>query len=102
MDLEKWAWSKCHEVLRENGIIPDVSRILTNDERLELAQHAHQTLTRGDLLNRLGSWHWDGRFDQSLYEELRKAYYTRESSSQTSVEQLDHPVLATRHEPVAD
>jgi hypothetical protein len=92
-DLEKWTWSKCHEILREDGLIPDASRILTKNERVELAQHAHQTLTRGDLVDRLGSWHWDGRFDQSLYEELLKAYHTRESSSQTPAEQLGQYIM---------
>jgi superfamily II DNA helicase RecQ len=92
-DLEEWAWSKCHEVLRKDRLILDASHILTKDERVELARYSHQTLTKDDLLNRLGSWHWYGRYDQSLFEELRKAYYTREGSSQTPADQLGQYIL---------
>ncbi|KAJ5109556.1 hypothetical protein N7532_002201 [Penicillium argentinense] len=87
-DLEKWAWCKSHEVLRKDGLILDACNILTKDQRVELARYAHQTLTKDDLFDRLGLWHWCGRFDQSLFEELRKAYCTHESSSQTPAEQL--------------
>jgi superfamily II DNA helicase RecQ len=87
-DLEKWAWSKCHDFRRKDKSMPNPSCILTKNQRVVLAQYAHQILTKEDLLGRLGSWDWYDQFGQSLYEELRKAYYTRESSPQTPAEQL--------------
>ena len=87
-DFEKWAWSKCHDLQRKDKSMPNPSCILATKQRVELAQYAHQILTKGDLLGRLGSWDWYDQFGQSLYEELRKAYYNRERSSQTHAEQL--------------
>ncbi|KAJ5562287.1 hypothetical protein N7461_001048 [Penicillium sp. DV-2018c] len=67
--------------------------ILTRDERVRLAQYAHQIWTREDLLDRLGgSWYWEDRFTQELFEVLRKAHRTHESSSQTPAERLDRQI----------
>jgi hypothetical protein len=87
-DLEQWAWYKCHEVPRKDNFLPNASYILTKSQRIELARYAHQTLKKEDLLSKLGSWRWYDQFGQNLYEELRKAYNTRESSSQTPARQL--------------
>jgi superfamily II DNA/RNA helicase len=82
-DLEKWAWSKCREIMSKDKVIPTDGYVLTKSQRIELARYAHQVLKKEDILSRLKSWRWYDQFGNNLFEELRKAYYKHEKSSQT-------------------